>query len=350
MTVRISKPSIDLRSKLSELERPIGLKGNELFRAETAQDARDLVSAGRKNLIINGDMRIAQRGTSGQKPSNGYGGYLSVDRWAVYYQHSTIAQTDVTINGQSKKACRVTASSSYGRAYVYQKIENLSRLVGDGTPFSISFWARASRPEKRRLNWRYYDSGTENNGSSADITNIYIDTQWKHYKIENVSIIDANYNGTRDGGLWLFNALGDDIGTGFWFEFTEVQIEIGKNATEFEHRSYGEELALCQRYYEVIDNYYASAHRGLDNNYDGHTTITGPVYAVTKRTGPTVTISNVYGWIANNSGWTSGTSVNINGTQYVNQAGITGRWQWTGDSTSQNTTGVRLTIKADAEL
>ena len=61
MTVRVNKQPFNIREKLSEVERPIGVKGNELMRAETAQDARDLVSAGRKNLIINGDMRICQR-------------------------------------------------------------------------------------------------------------------------------------------------------------------------------------------------------------------------------------------------------------------------------------------------
>ena len=64
MTVRVNKQPFNIREKLSELERPIGVKGNELMRAETAQEAREIVSAGRKNLIINGDMRIAQRGTS----------------------------------------------------------------------------------------------------------------------------------------------------------------------------------------------------------------------------------------------------------------------------------------------
>ena len=54
MTVRVNKSVFNLREKLSELERPIGLKGNELMRAETAQDARDFISAGRKNMVING--------------------------------------------------------------------------------------------------------------------------------------------------------------------------------------------------------------------------------------------------------------------------------------------------------
>ena len=54
MTVRIAKQPVNIREKLSELEKPIGLKGSELMRSETAQDARDLVSAGRKNLVYNG--------------------------------------------------------------------------------------------------------------------------------------------------------------------------------------------------------------------------------------------------------------------------------------------------------
>ena len=61
MTVRVNKQPFNIREKLSELERPIGVKGNELMGAETAQDARDLVSAGRKNLIINGRYEGCQR-------------------------------------------------------------------------------------------------------------------------------------------------------------------------------------------------------------------------------------------------------------------------------------------------
>lgn len=64
MTVRANKPAFNVREKLKELERPIGLKGSELMRAETAQEARDLVSAGRKNLVINGEFAVSQRGTT----------------------------------------------------------------------------------------------------------------------------------------------------------------------------------------------------------------------------------------------------------------------------------------------
>lgn len=266
MTVRVNKSEFNIREKLTELERPVGTKGNQIIAAETVQEARDLVSAGRKNLIINGDMRIAQRGTSGTKNGNGYGGYLSLDRWAVYYDDTTIAQTDVTINGRLKKACKVTAAGSNGRTYFYQKIEHGSRLFGDGTPFSISFWARASRDVRQKLNWRYYNNGTESSGDNTDITNFDLTTDWKYYKFENISILDANYDQTRDCGLWLFNTHGDDTGTGMWVEFTEVQVEKGKQCTEFEHRLDAEELMLCHRYFQRTSRARGSGNRDAGAN------------------------------------------------------------------------------------
>ena len=64
MTLRASKPAFNVREKLTELGRRFGLKGSELAAAETVQEARDLVSAGRRNLIINGAMEWWQRATS----------------------------------------------------------------------------------------------------------------------------------------------------------------------------------------------------------------------------------------------------------------------------------------------
>ena len=54
MTVRITKPEFNLREKISELDKPVGLKGSELMRANTVQESRDLIGAGRKNMVING--------------------------------------------------------------------------------------------------------------------------------------------------------------------------------------------------------------------------------------------------------------------------------------------------------
>ena len=83
MTVRVNKSSFNIREKLSELGRKFGLKGSELAAAETVQEARDIVSAGRKNLVINGDMRVAQRATS--QASVNSSGYYTVDRLSLIH-------------------------------------------------------------------------------------------------------------------------------------------------------------------------------------------------------------------------------------------------------------------------
>ena len=114
MTVRVSKPEFNLREKLSELDKPSGLKGNELLRSDTTQEARDLVSAGRKNLIINGAMEIAQRGTS--TTTLGY----QIDRFltgAANINNPTYAQVDVASGTQPyiagfRKAARLTGGDN----------------------------------------------------------------------------------------------------------------------------------------------------------------------------------------------------------------------------------------------
>ena len=81
MTVRITKPKFNLREKLTELDKPTGIKGSELMRSDTAQEVRGLISADRKNLVINGDMRVTQRGTGAFTGSQAY----AADRWRTSF-------------------------------------------------------------------------------------------------------------------------------------------------------------------------------------------------------------------------------------------------------------------------
>ena len=64
MTVNVSKPVVNVREKLAELDKPTGIAGEAMLRAETPQEQFNLIGAGRRNLIINGAMRVAQRATS----------------------------------------------------------------------------------------------------------------------------------------------------------------------------------------------------------------------------------------------------------------------------------------------
>jgi hypothetical protein len=115
------------------------------------------------------------------------------------------------------------------------------------------------------------------------------------------------------------------IAAGAYVEIKNVQLEFGKVATPFEHRSYGEELAVCQRYYEksTFPNYYR-----MMNTSDGFNQV-NIFYAVTKRAVPTIT-----------------TNYNSNPTHPVNIS-------WTGGFTGLDTNGGNHYLQsytAEAEL
>ena len=72
MTVRVSKPAFNLREKLSELDVPVGSHGGRIMQSSSAEETFDIVRAGRKNMIINGQMWVNQRyGTSSYTIPNG---------------------------------------------------------------------------------------------------------------------------------------------------------------------------------------------------------------------------------------------------------------------------------------
>ena len=238
MTVRIAKQPVNLREKLSELERPIGVKGNELMRAETAQDARDLVSAGRKNLIINGAMQVAQRGTSFSNPSTNQ--YM-IDRWFMGggASNRVISQQSATVNGIISKTMRFDATGTSGFD-IYQAIEDYEYLSNKTVTFSC--WYRTNI---NGVVLRHY--ATETRGTFANTG----DT-WTYFAATFTLGTLVSNPRTNNGTSFGFWTAGGGVTNGSFFEVTQVQLEVGKNATEFEHRSYGEELALCQRYYGKI--------------------------------------------------------------------------------------------------
>jgi len=286
MTVRINKSAFNIREKLSELERPIGLKGFELMRAETAQEAGALLGVGRKNLIINGDMRIDQR-SNGVSTTPSSTSFTSVDRWkAVIYPYSKFSmqrRTDGTVPGLPSylRMTTVSAHNVTGSEYqlVWQPIE--ARNMFDQTAFgysgakdlSLSFWVRSSVPGP-------FSGALENQGQNyAYVWEVNIDSantwEYKTVNIPGLNIGSWNPMSTSAAAYLMFS-LGTNIASsansgwvnaqrlssstevkriaisGATLDLTGVQLEVGKNATEFEHRSYGEELALCQRYYQII--------------------------------------------------------------------------------------------------
>ena len=291
MTVRVNKSSFNIREKLSELERPIGLKGSELMRSETAQEARDLVSAGRKNIFINGAMQVAQRGTSSSSFGATNGEFGASDRWQHFKIGTTNALWTVSQDTDAPDGYRyslkydcTTADASpdaSARHQFQQKIEayNTNHL-GFGTSSAkdlvMSFWVKATlpgvnygwiydNPNDVFFPFRYYINSSNtwekkvitipgNTANTLSGTNgtslicafaLYMGSNYTANAYDNPGVWQA-WNSTNYGKFKDSTNHASSTNNNFWI--TGIQLEVGKNATEFEHRSYGEELALCERY------------------------------------------------------------------------------------------------------
>ena len=289
MTVRVNKQPFNIREKLSEVERPIGVKGNELMGAETAQDARDLVSAGRKNLIYNGKMEIAQRSTSETNIGSAFT-YYTLDRWGWRNNgHSgrfTMSQDSDTPSGfyKSLKLEVTTADSSLTSNHyqgLSQRFETFDvHQLGYGTPeakpVTLSFWVKSSLTGTYSCHWSFWNSSPGRNISKPYTINQPNTWEKKVITFEgDTSVAPTSdntllaaelgwcftttsfYNDGTDGSIWHNTSdagkrhsgqvVNLSANTGTTWYITGIQLEVGRNATDFEHRPIGEELALCQR-------------------------------------------------------------------------------------------------------
>ena len=256
-------------------------------------DTGKFTNLSNRNLIINGAMQVAQRSTATVQEE----GYKTVDRFqmghsgededAIQSQHALTSSDTGPWEKGFKNSYHIqngnqTASDAGDGFYVTTAIEaqDIANSGWDYTSASsyvtLSFWVKSSvaRAYYIRL---YVEDGTAKN-YAMQTPSLSANTWTKVTKTipgnSNIQIDNNNglgmsiqwslYRGTdhTDSGVslntWANHAGGsktpDDTDT-FWradnatFEITGVQLEVGDVATEFEHRSYGDELARCQRYY-----------------------------------------------------------------------------------------------------
>ena len=260
-----------------------------------------------KNLIINGAMQIAQRGTSvtGQTTS----GYKTCDRWAFVAgslnsnAFSCSQDSDAPAgfaNSFKVEADTQLSLNSNSIFYVRQIIEsqNLQHLAyGSASPktITVSFWVKSNvvgdytcslfRADGSRTTGKAYSITSSNTweyktltfvgdtsdpmGNDAEFgmhiahflatgtdqkSGTFTDGTWQNYNINNYATPNQ---------VNFFNSSSN-----YW-QITGVQLEVGESATEFEHRPYGMELQLCQRYYQEIgknaNNLWVSAQYNSSN-------------------------------------------------------------------------------------
>ena len=292
MTVRVSKPAFNIREKLSELDLPLGTHGSQLMRSNDGAESFNLVRAGRKNKIINGAMQISQRrGSSSHTDSNGF----HTDRFRTQVAGmDQLVQTYQQVSdgppgfSNSLKITTTTAeteiASSSEYLAVYQKMEgqNLQDFAYGTTSaktITVSFYVKSSitgqfsytiyRNEStdRAIN-KFYTINNANtwerktitiegdtaaaisNGNGDQWWNVWILAASPGYMSSETSVW-ANY---AAGANWAgFHKQNGVITTqNATWQITGVQMEVGENATEYEHRSIGEEIELCRRYYSIF--------------------------------------------------------------------------------------------------
>jgi len=287
MAVRSTRSSLNIRQKLSELDRPVGIIGDALMATNTPQDAYDILQCGRRNMIINGDMRIAQRGTSAAGISSSIP-YL-IDRFCFavntggtwLYTQSSNAPSG--FNNSARFEVTSANSSLSSTSYVIPQYvfegNDLQRLAWGTTsakPLTLSFWCRSNKPGIYHVEFQIQGSKeiskryTINTPDVWEYKTVTFEPNYQ-YSITATNAYGGNFYwwlaaGTvyNNPGNTLHSVWGDgttdrcpgnvnlaDI-VGNYFEITGVQCEIGNTATPFEYRYYGEELSLCQRYFQLL--------------------------------------------------------------------------------------------------
>jgi hypothetical protein len=223
--------------------------------------------SGFRNVIINGDFRINQRGlgSSGTVYTSGYG----FDRWYVEANNGTLTHSAQTftpgnaIDGYEPTSfARLTTSGqtlSGAYAALIQKIEDVRSLAGQTV--TISFWAKAASGTPKvaiELDQQFGSGGSTRVTTLAG--QVTLSTLWNRYSVtvQVPSISGKTIGSSSFIALDLFTSTGADFNArsgslgiqNNTFDFWGIQMEKGSIATPFEQRPIGTEISLCQRYFQ----------------------------------------------------------------------------------------------------
>jgi hypothetical protein len=317
---------------------------------------------GTKNLIINGAKVIDQRNAGASVSGDGQ---FPVDRWkaskagagAFSMQQSSTAPSGFShsvVCTVTTAATSIAASDEYSYRHFVEAFNFSHANWGTSSAYSVtlSFWVRSSVTGTYAVGFRNH-VGNRTNPSTYTISSA---NTWEYKTItvagdttgtwegasnlSGVGVIfslgaGSNFQGTANtwnaSGTWSTASATQWISnSGATFYITGIQLEVGDTATPFEHRSYGDEFARCQRYF--IRNTQAVWQYAVDNLGSGYGRSVYQ-FKTTMRTTPSV--SNI---TIDSSGYSS------LGTQFVNNQGLS--IYTNGQSTALACTG----WDADAEL
>jgi hypothetical protein len=313
---------------------------------------------GRRNLIINGAMQVAQRGTSVTGVTST--GYRTCDRWLPHLSSmGTYTISQESSGGpsgfpKSHKMLVTTsaspATSNAARLYYSaegQDLQGVMKGTADAKPLTLSFWVKSNKTGTGQVNlidndnsrnvnktytissantWEYKTiifpadtTGALDNDNASSLSVMFFLDGGTNFTTGSVT---ETWHSGVSANLGAGNTLAIAGAVNNYFEITGVQLEVGSVATPFEHRSYGEELALCQRYYALIANSSSSGEFGFASGFQTSTggAVVQVQTPVPMRAAPTATASNL--GISNQVNFTQAATLAYSGL--TNSGGLLG--------------------------
>ena len=285
-----------------------------------------------RNMCFNGAMQVAQRGTSSTGNGTGTSAYLAVDRFQTGIANAgtwTISQSTDGPAGFSnsiKYDCTTAETSLVGGSelWIVQKIEaqNLQHLnygTADAQDCTFSFYFKTNKTGVYTVEI-YQADANRTVGFEMNVTQ----TGWQRYEFVIPGDTAGTINNDTGIGFWCFiwmaagtNKTSGTFTSGSWAAvvtanrlsssqvnfadstsnecfLTGVQLETGSVATTFEYRSYADELARCQRYYQSYGLETDRSGQGpfrivWSSNGAASQALTGFMFPTPMRTYPTVT-------------------------------------------------------------
>jgi len=215
--------------------------------------------AGMRNVLINGGMQVGQRGSTIFSATNNLYGW--VDRWLISISGTTVSALgyqDTPSATNTNYALQVGNVTTTGATMVVvsQRIEALNsfRLNGNTITMSGKVKQVTGTTQTMTFGFNKATAGVNNwstQASVADTTLSVPNDTWTSFTFTTTLGASDATNGISFRAA--FNSLGAQSNTQFFFG--DCQLELGPVATPFEHRPYGMELALCQRYYYRVSSH-----------------------------------------------------------------------------------------------
>jgi len=239
---------------------------------------------GNRNIIINGAMQVAQRSTSASG-IGASGGFFAIDRWAYSTNNSagrvTISQDSDAPEGfgySQKIACTTADTSIAAGEYVIlpqyiegQNVQQFKKGTSAAEQITVSFYVKGNAAATYTVELEDAGNGRYNSQEfsvtsswtrvtktfAADTTGTVTNDNGNRFRLNFWLHAGSSYTGgDHTDNVWHTTAnkrVGDNAtsiydSTSRTFYLTGVQMEVGDTATDFEHRTFADELVKCQRY------------------------------------------------------------------------------------------------------